>query len=61
MRRKCSDGGTEFDTGRQYQEDVLRRIMSHPAKKMDELLPDRWLASRQQIAAMQTGWGDGLG
>ncbi len=38
----------------QYLEDVLRRIMSHPAKRIDELLPDRWLASRQKNAALQT-------
>jgi hypothetical protein len=27
--------------------------MSHPAKRIDELLPDRWLASRQKNAASQ--------
>ena len=27
---------------REYLDDVLRRIMSHPASKIDELLPDRW-------------------
>ncbi|WP_432819297.1 transposase domain-containing protein [Trichloromonas sp.] len=45
----------------EYLEDVLRRIMSHPAKRIDELLPDRWLASRQKIAASQTASQDGLG
>jgi transposase len=35
-----------------YLEDVLRRIMSHPAKGIDDLLPDRWLAARQQSAAI---------
>jgi len=42
----------------EYMEDVLRRIMSHPAKRIDELLPDNWLAARmgqpappQEVAA----------
>lgn len=26
----------------QYLEDVMRRVSSHPASKIDELLPDRW-------------------
>jgi hypothetical protein len=30
----------------EYLEDVMRRIQSHPANKIDELLPDRWLAAR---------------
>lgn len=30
----------------EYLEDVLRRIMSHPAKKIDQLLPDIWLAAK---------------
>jgi methanogenic corrinoid protein MtbC1 len=30
-----------------YLEDVLRHIMSHLAKRIDELLPDWWLAARQ--------------
>jgi hypothetical protein len=34
----------------EYLEDVLRRIMSHPAKRIEDLLPDRWLAARQQNA-----------
>jgi transposase len=32
---------------REYLEDVMRRIMSYPAKKVHELLPDQWLKSRQ--------------
>jgi transposase len=32
---------------REYLEDVMRRIMSHSAQKLDELLPDQWLASRK--------------
>jgi transposase len=35
----------------EYLEDVLRRIMSHPASRIEELLPDLWLATRQQNAA----------
>ena len=31
----------------EYLEDVLRRIMGHPAKQINELLPDNWLAARQ--------------
>lgn len=27
----------------EYLEDVLRRIMSHPAKQIDQLLPDKWI------------------
>ena len=30
----------------EYLEDVLRRIMSHPAKQIDQLLPDTWRAAR---------------
>jgi len=33
----------------EYLEDVLRRIMSHPAKHIHELLPDNWLKARRQI------------
>lgn len=32
---------------REYLEDVMRRIMSHNAQKLSELLPDQWLAQRQ--------------
>lgn len=31
---------------REYLEDVMRRLMSHSAQKLEELLPDRWLAAR---------------
>jgi hypothetical protein len=44
----------------EYLEDVLRRIMSHPAKLIDDLLPDRWLAARQQNAAKDAAGQDGL-
>lgn len=30
----------------EYLEDVLRRIMGHPAKLIHELLPDNWLAAK---------------
>ena len=30
----------------EYLEDVMRRIMSHPAKMIDQLLPDNWLAAK---------------
>ena len=45
----------------EYLEDVLRRIMSHPAKRIDELLPDHWLASWQKNPASQAVPQDGLG
>lgn len=31
----------------EYLEDVLRRIMSHPARQIEQLLPDNWLAARK--------------
>ena len=30
-----------------YLRDVLDRISTHPAKRIDELLPDRWQELRQ--------------
>lgn len=35
---------------RDYLEDVMRRIMDHPANKVHELLPDRWAAGRELIS-----------
>lgn len=35
---------------REYLEDVMRRIMSYNANKLHELLPDQWLAPRQQTS-----------
>jgi transposase len=32
---------------REYLEDVMRRLMSHSAQKLDELLPVHWLAARK--------------
>ncbi len=32
----------------EYLEDVLRRIMGHPAQRIHELLPDKWLAAKNQ-------------
>ncbi len=34
----------------EYLEDVLRRIMGHSAKRLDELLPDKWKEARQNPA-----------
>ena len=31
---------------KEYLEDILRRIMGHPASKIDELLPDQWAKAR---------------
>jgi len=31
----------------EYLEDVLRRIMGHPAKQIEQLLPDNWFAAKQ--------------
>lgn len=33
---------------RDYLEDLFRRFMGHPANRLDELLPDQWLLSRQK-------------
>jgi transposase len=32
---------------REYLEDVMRRLMSHPAKKLKELLPNEWALSKK--------------
>jgi transposase len=34
---------------REYLEDVMRRLMSHNAKKLHELLPDQWLLENNRI------------
>ena len=34
----------------EYLEDVLRRIMRHPARQIHQLLPDNWLAARKSDA-----------
>jgi hypothetical protein len=33
----------------EYLEDVMRRIMGHPAKRIQELLPDKWLADKRPV------------
>ena len=33
---------------REYLEDLFRRFMGHPANRLVELLPDRWLLNRQK-------------
>ncbi|WP_161807431.1 transposase domain-containing protein [Geoalkalibacter ferrihydriticus] len=43
-----------------YLENVLRRIMGHPARRIDELLPDQWLAVKQKDAATQPTDQDGV-
>ncbi len=35
---------------REYLEDIMRRIMSHPANRLYELLPDEWLKQRHSIS-----------
>lgn len=47
----------------EYLESVLRRIMSHPAKRIHELLPDKWLAARnpQHNDMTHADKQDGLG
>lgn len=35
----------------QYLEDIFKRLLSHPAKKLEELLPDQWLAARDLAGA----------
>jgi len=44
----------------EYLEDVLRRIMGHPAQRIQELLPDLWLAAKQKDAAKKLANQDGL-
>ena len=34
----------------QYLEDIFTRLMDHPAKKLDELLPDKWLEAKERSA-----------
>lgn len=36
----------------EYLEDILPRIMSHPAKRIEQLLPDNWLAEKQISPAL---------
>lgn len=38
---------------REYLEDVMRRLMSHSAAKIQELFPDRWAAERAAKASPQ--------
>jgi transposase len=44
----------------EYLEDVLRRIMGHPARRIQELLPDLWLAAKQKDATKKPANQDGL-
>ena len=45
----------------EYLEDILRRIMGHPAQRIQELLPDLWLAAKQKDAATRAADQDGCG
>lgn len=38
--------GLEINT-REYLEDIFRRLMGHSAQRLEELLPDQWLAIRK--------------
>jgi hypothetical protein len=42
-------GGKRIDPFR-YLRDVLAAVSSHPAKELDELLPDRWAARQTKIS-----------
>ena len=35
---------------REYLEDIFRRLNSHPHKNLRELLPDKWLEAKKQLA-----------
>ena len=41
-----------------YLTDVLRRISTHPARRIEELLPDRWQALREGAALVQADQAD---
>jgi hypothetical protein len=44
----CKDLGIDPQA---YLRDVLERIRTHPARRIEELLPDRWQALRQAAEA----------
>ena len=35
----------------QYLQDIFDRLLDHPARRLEELLPDRWKAARQALQA----------
>lgn len=37
---------------REYLEDIMRRIMSHSAHRLHELLPDQWLAHQKNLPVL---------
>jgi transposase len=41
-----------------YLTDVLRRISTHPARRIEELLPDRWQAMREAAAVVEGDQAD---
>jgi transposase len=38
----------------EYLRDVIARVSTHPASRVQELLPRFWLAERQQAAALSS-------
>jgi transposase len=48
----CKDMGIDPQA---YLRDVLERISTHPARRIEELLPDRWQELRQAAAAVTEG------
>jgi len=43
----CTTGKSLGIAPQSYLRDVLDRIITHPASRIDELLPDRWQERRQ--------------
>jgi hypothetical protein len=43
----CTTGKDRGIDPQAYLRDVLDRISTHPAKRLDELLPDRWQELRR--------------
>jgi transposase len=41
-----------------YLTDVLRRVSTHPARRVEELLPDRWQALREAAARVEADQAD---
>ena len=37
-----------------YLEDIFNRLLDHPAKQLEELLPDQWLKNRRGDAKTLT-------
>ena len=41
-----------------YLTDVLGRVSTHPARRIEELLPDRWQALREAAAQVEADQAD---